>query len=110
MQIGYSELETGDPPMGVASGKLLPLPAFEAIRPLFVGTLDCPSQTPFTLAVRTSDGRAIQAQGGVHVNDYSALFGHEYIEVEALGIGYPLYEELFPGRYAKYEAGFRKKS
>jgi hypothetical protein len=59
--------------------------------------------------LREVDGEDIPAQGGVQINDYSAELGHEEIEIEVLGIGYPLYEELFPGRYATYEAGFQKR-
>ncbi len=107
--IGYSELEGWDPPMGVAGGKFIPLPDYEAIRPMIVAARNG-LQTHLALTVRTLEGQAIPAQGGVHINDYSAELGAREIEVEALGIAYPLYEELFPGRYAEYAAGFRKNS
>ena len=106
--IGYSELESGDPPMGVAVGRFLPLPAYEAIQPMVVAARNS-SQTHLALTVRTADGHAIPAQGGIQINDYSGELGPEDIEVEVLGIGYPLYEELFPRRYAEYAAGFRKE-
>jgi len=61
------------------------------------------------LTVRTADGEDIPAQGGVQINDYSSELGPEDIEVEVLGIGYPLYEELFAGRHATYASGFRKE-
>lgn len=107
--IGHSELETGDPPMGVASGRFLPLPAYEAMQPLVVAARNG-LQTHLVLTVRTMDGQDIPAQGGVQINDYSAELGPEDIEVSVLGIGYPLYEELFPGRHAEYVAGFRKRN
>jgi hypothetical protein len=31
--IGFSELEGGDPPMGVASGRFVPTPAYTSIQP-----------------------------------------------------------------------------
>jgi len=106
--IGYSELESGDPPMGVATGRFLPLLAYEAIQPMVIAARNS-SQTHLALTVRTANGHAIPAQGGVRINDYSAELGSEDIDVEVLGIGYPLYEELFPGRHATYAAGFRKR-
>jgi hypothetical protein len=105
--IGYSELEGGDPPMGVAMGRFLPLPAYEAIPPMVVSARNG-LQTHLAFTVRAADGHPIPAQGGVQINDYSVELGPEGIEVEVLGIGYPVYEELFPGRHAEYAAGFRK--
>jgi hypothetical protein len=101
--IGYSELEYGDPPMGVALGRFFPLPGYEAIQPRVVAAR-AGLQTHLALTVRTADGHSIPAQGGVQINDCSAELGPEGIEVAVLGIGYPLYEELFPGRYAQYAA------
>jgi hypothetical protein len=105
--IGYSELERGDPPMGVAVGTFIPLPAYEAIKSTIVTARDG-SQEHLALTVRTADGHTIPTQGGVHVTDYSAELGPEGIQLEVFGIAYPLYEELFPGRHAEYVAGFRK--
>lgn len=107
--IGYSELETGDPPMGVAKGRFLPLPAYKAIQPKVIAARNS-SQTHLALTIRTAVGYTIQAQGGVQIYDYSIELGGEVIEVEVLGIGYPLYEELFPGRHAQYVAGFQKQN
>jgi hypothetical protein len=59
--------------------------------------------------VRTADGQPVPAQGGVQINDYTAELGPDEIEVEVLGIGYPLYEELFPGRSAVHVEGLRRK-
>jgi hypothetical protein len=79
--------------MGVAAGRFLPL---QAIQPIVVAARNN-SQTHLGLIVRTADGHAIQAHG-VQINDYSAELGPDDIEVAVLGIGHPLYEELFPGR------------
>jgi hypothetical protein len=66
--IGYSEQESGDPPMGVATGRFLPLPIYEALQPMVVATRNS-SQTHLALTVRTADGHAIPAQGGIQIND-----------------------------------------
>jgi hypothetical protein len=105
--IGYSELELGDPPMGVAEGKFLPSPAYAAIQPSVVAARDS-SQAHLTLAVRMTDGRELPAQGEIRIIDYSAELGAEEIQVEVLGIGYPLYEVLFPEHVARYRSRFRK--
>ena len=105
--IGYSELEDCDPPMGVASGRFIPLPAYEAIQPMIVAARDS-SQKHLALTLRTAGGHTIQAQGGIQITDYSAELGPEGNRLEVLGIAYPPYEELFPGRYAEYVAGFKK--
>jgi hypothetical protein len=106
--IGYSELESGDLPMSLAAGRFIPLPAYEAVQPMVVAAQNGP-QDHLALAVRTEDGSTIPAQAGVQINDFSAELGSEGIEVEVLGIDYPLYEELFPARHAEYVAGLGKK-
>jgi hypothetical protein len=47
-------------------------------------------------------GQDIEAEGGIQIIDYAAELGDDCIEVHILGIGYPLYEELFPDRVAAY--------
>ena len=105
--VGWSELEGSDPPMGTVGGRFFPLPAYESIQPMIVAARDH-SQAHLALTVRTADGRLIPAQGGVQILDYSAELGADGIEVHVYGIGYPLYEELFPGRHAAYVEGFKK--
>lgn len=97
--VGNSDLEHGDPPMGVAAGRFIPLPQYEGIRPAVVAARSS-IQTHLALTVRTADGRLTPA-AGTQINDYSVELGPEGIEVEVYGIGYPLYEELFPGRHAE---------
>jgi hypothetical protein len=107
--VGYSELEGGDPPMGVAEGKLLPTEAFAAIQPAIEAARET-SQAHLALTVRTADGRELPAQGGVRIMDYTAELGLGEIHVEVLGVGYPLYEELFPDHVAAYNSQFGKKT
>src|SRR5258707_203553 len=90
--IGHSELESGDPPMGVAEGRFLPSPSYAAIQPSVVATR-YGSQAHLMLSVRSSNGTHIPAQGGVQILDYSGELTAEEIEVHVLGVGYPAYEE-----------------
>ena len=105
--IGHSDLEFGDAAMGSAGGKLSPSPAYFTIQPDVVAAREG-SQAHLSLVVRRIGGQAIPAQGGVQVLDYSAELGSEGIEVHVLGIGYPLYEQLFPKHVATYNAQFLK--
>lgn len=106
--IGHSELEHGDPPMGVATGRFFPLTAYEAIQPQVVAARDG-SQEGLGFSVRVAGGQTIPAQGGVRIDDYSAELGDDGIEVDVLRIAYPLYEELFPGRHEEYARGFEER-
>jgi hypothetical protein len=95
--VGHSELEVGDPPMGVAAGKFLPTTAYAGIQALIVAARES-SQAHLSLAVRQIGGQPLPAQGGVRIYDYSADLGGDGLEVEVLGIPHPLYEQLFPTR------------
>jgi hypothetical protein len=104
--VGHSALEGGDPPMGVAIGQFFPLPAYEQIQVMVVSAFESSQERLNLVVVDTQSGLSIPAQGGVQILDVSKELGPEGMEVHVLGIGYPLYEELFPGRHAKYEASF----
>ena len=103
--VGQSRLESGDPPMGVASGRFMPLPAYEKIRKTCIASRD-QSQQLLALSVLQPDGSPLPATLGVAILDYSAELGPSEIEVHALGIGYPLYEQLFPDQVAAYAKQF----
>jgi hypothetical protein len=105
--VGHSDLESGDPPMGVAEGRFLPLPAYSAIQSFVVADRDG-SQAHLALVVRPTNGDDLPAQGGVRIMDYSAELGAEGLTVEVLGIGYPLYGKLFPAQVSAYHTRFRK--
>lgn len=107
--IGYSELETGDAPMGVATGRFLPLPSYKAVQPAVIACRDG-SQAHLFLGVHTSEGDELPAQGGVQITDCSTELGAEGMEVRVSGIGFPLYETLFPAHVAAYEAQFPKRN
>jgi len=93
--LGHSELEQGDPPMGVAFGRFLPAEGFD----VFVRTVP-PDITDGDrvqiwnqLAAVTADGVWLQCAGvGIRYD----LEGEHTCEVEVLGISSPPYGELFP--------------
>ena len=103
--IGYSALESGDPPMGVASGKFMPLAAYEAIRAQCIASRDM-SQKHLAFSIVQPNGLPLPVTLGISVLDYSAELGPTEIEVHAIGIGYPLYEQLFPAQVAAYAKQF----
>lgn len=103
--IGHSDLELGDPPMDVALGKFLPSPEYSTVQQSIVAARDG-SQKHLSLRVRLTNGQEVQAEGGVQILDCFAEMGPDGLEVHALGIGYPLYAEIFPNHVAAYDAQF----
>ena len=101
--VGSSSLEFGDPPMGVAFGKFNPNERYSRLRAL--ATADETIQE-LKFELRAPDGTVIPCQGGVCIQDLSEDLGPEAMEVEALGIPYPLYEKLFPEHVQAYKAQF----
>jgi hypothetical protein len=107
--IGYSELEGGDPPMGCAAGRLLPLPSYSSVKEscrIDPDSANVNSQEHLALSVRLVGGDVVPTQGGVHILDYSDDLDGGAIEVHVDGIPYPLYEELFPEHVAAYKRQF----
>ncbi|MBD8900441.1 hypothetical protein [Rhodanobacter sp. DHG33] len=103
--IGQSELEFGDPPMGVAFGKFTPTPAYANIQSQVI-SLTGKNQASLHLSACLHSGEALEAVGGVCIADYSAEFGEDGLEVSVLGISSPVYEHLFPHHVAAYERQF----
>jgi hypothetical protein len=101
--VGYSALELGDPPMGVALGKFFPLAAYGLIQVQCIAARDLP-QSHLDLSIARQNGNVLPVEHGVVILDYSVELGE--IEVQAVGIGYPLYGELFPQQVATYKAQF----
>jgi hypothetical protein len=99
--IGTSDLERGDPPMGVASGKLRPTSVYATIRAECIAALDTGRWEPLALSVQTENGKPLPAQGGVMILDSQEIDLYQ-IEVHVAGIPYPLYEELFPTHVENY--------
>lgn len=104
MLVGFSDLENGDPPMGVAFGQFKPTDAYRTIQKQFIENHS--DQASLELTVRTADNETIQC-AGIGILDYSPEAGEECIELNVLGISYPAYEELFPQHVARYEQQFK---
>jgi hypothetical protein len=99
--IGWSELEFGDPPMGVAHGRLYPSDLYQASRHAGANA---------NLRVRPSGSdEFLQPAAGVFVEDLSADLGPEGIEVSVLGLDAEIYERLFPHHVRAYENQFPSK-
>ena len=103
--IGHTDLEVGDPPMGVASGKLIPLPAYAKVQSHIVASGGSSPQS-IVLSIQLVGGQALVC-AGVSILDCSADLGPTEIEVTALGISEPPYEELFPHHVAAYANQFK---
>jgi hypothetical protein len=80
--------------MGVAVGKFLPGPAYDTLKQEVVASTYS-SQDHLDLAICAQDGERIPSVG-VHIYDASLVLTADDIQVEILGIPWPLYGELFP--------------
>lgn len=107
VQIGYSNLEMGDPPMGVAFGRFVPSDEYRNIQALVIA---CREQTQehFEFSVFQPNG-ALLPNIGINIQDFSPELGPEEIEMAIMGIPYPLYQELFPSHVEWYEKQFSNK-
>jgi hypothetical protein len=104
--IGYSELEAGDPPMGVAGGRFLPTAAYSSIQPHCIAHRENWEPIP-GLSVRLTEGAPIACSGPIHIIDFSPEFGEMGLQIEVCGITSPPYSELFPHHVEAYKKQFR---
>jgi hypothetical protein len=102
--VGHSNLEHGDPPMGVAFGRFIPNEAYQAIQSQCIKNQS--DQSRLNLTVKTPQGETIHCEG-VGILDYSPEVGEEGIEINVLGISCPPYEKLFPEHVALYDQQFK---
>jgi hypothetical protein len=109
--IGHSSLESGDPPMGVASGIFEPTAEFAELRDQSRPVVDGAGH-PISdmrawvgLSLRTPAGVAVECVSVdvVEAGPPDAPWGRE---VTCLGIPYPAYENLFPAHVEAYRTGF----
>ena len=104
--IGYSSLESGDPPMGVAIGKFVPSENFTKFDDLAIRE-NADTRSWNNATVKTPDGETLVSDG-VSLAEYDiSLTPSEpdfYLQLSCLGIRSPSYETLFPDHIAKYEA------
>jgi hypothetical protein len=106
--IGRSELESGDPPMGVAHGQFGPTDAFAPLRnarkPMRDGTGNELRDSRYLdgVCARTADGIALVCSH-VAVCEYGEADDPLGWAVHRVGIEQPPYEELFPHHVKAYE-------
>jgi len=103
--VGFSELEGGDAPMGVAGGRFFPTPAYNSIQPYCISHREHWVQIP-GLTVGLVGGAPIQCSGGIQIIDYSPDLGEGGIEIYLNGVTNPLYCELFPHHVEAYKKQF----
>jgi len=103
MLIGYSSLEGGDPPMGVAFGQFEPTAGYLAIQN------ECRTnhvdQSGLTLSVKTEAGLAIPSMA-IAILAYAEALPPDCIEISVLGIPADFYDALFPYHVIKYAHQF----
>jgi hypothetical protein len=102
--VGWSELELGDAPMGVAFGKFVPAPGYSEIQPSVVAA-EGMAREDLYLSARIPNGVSLECVA-VCITDYSANLGESGLEVSVLGISDPPYDQLFPHHVAAYERQF----
>jgi len=78
--VGFSELEGGDAPMGVALGRLTPTPAYASIQPYCIEHRDHWVNIS-GLTVETPSGVPIECSGGIQIIDFSPELGDAGIEI-----------------------------
>src|SRR5258708_709205 len=99
--VGFSELEGGDPPMGVAYGRFVPTTAYSSIQP------DCVKQRENGvlipgLTVGLAGSAPIKCSGGIQIIDLSPELGESGIQIHLNGVTDPPYNELFPDHVEAY--------
>jgi hypothetical protein len=94
--IGWSELEKGDPPMGVALGVFHPTEAYGRLT------------SGAVLRVRPEDAAFFEPVAGVHIEDFSGDLGPDGMEVSVLGIDADTYQRYFPMHLKAYDDQFAK--
>jgi len=121
--IGWSELEGGDPPMGVAFGDFHPEPSYEKLRQIFQkyhgsGVHETPDgqlemEWPVATVVRivAEDGGQLHPIGfGITDLNGDLPPGHAPIDLHVALEGIPSeeYKKYFSGHWDAYEAFYRK--
>jgi len=110
--IGRSELEDGDPPMGVAVGSFSPSDAFAALRSNMKPALDGTGKEQREIRIlsglraMTVDGVPL-AGASVEVFEYGEAHEPFAWEVFCIGVEQPPYEELFPDHVRAYLDQFK---
>ncbi len=101
--IGFSELERGDPPMGVASGRFVPTPAYASIQSYCIKHREHWVSIP-ALTVWAAGGMPLECSGGC--SNHRLQLGEAGIEIHLNGVTSPLYGELFRHHVEAYKKQF----
>jgi len=121
--IGHSDMQHGDPPMGVVMGKFVPnenyLKYQNLVREyqLYNGTYGHQDMDKLQvlqgkvdaldLQARTPHGEMLQPSGGIHITDLSVELDEEEMEVAILGLSHETYKKYFQSFIDEYENQFR---
>lgn len=105
--IGFTELEAGDPPMGVAFGRFVPNDSYSSIQRYCIEHRDNWAPIP-ELSVALPGGATIECSGSVQIIDLSPELGDAGIEIHLNGVTNPSYGELFPDHMEAYNSRFGK--
>ncbi len=110
--IGRSELESGDPPMGIAFGRFEPTDAFAPLRNAMKPVRDSAGKEQRDarylegVCARTVDGIDLVCSL-VEVSEYGEADTPIAWEVTCFGIAQPPYDELFPHHLKAYNDQFK---
>jgi hypothetical protein len=110
--VGRSALEGGDPPMGIAHGRLEPTEDYTRFRKLMKPMFDgagkpvADAKVLSALEARTPDDREIICSS-VTIEEWIGLEDPYYLEVMCWGVENPPYAELFPEHEKAYPDQFK---
>lgn len=99
--IGWSHFELGDPPMGVVYGRFFPSESYVSSQ----------HAGPYSGLRARPEGheQVLEPSEGVCIEDRSADFGSEGIEVSILGLASEVYSRVFPHHLKTYEDQLRSR-
>lgn len=102
--IGSSDLETGDPPMGVAMGRFFPEPCYFEYQHIFRKFWD-ESQDHLDIVTVQPSGEILPASA-TRIDDHPEIEASD-ISVRVFGIEADLYKELFHGHWDAYNNSYK---
>lgn len=102
--IGTTQLESGDPPMGVAFGAMIPSQAYSKYKSLFISK-NYAATEKLELFVVSETGERLEPCSGVGIVDYSEEMGETMIEVNIMGLDLNLYQKYFSDHIETYRKG-----